>query len=274
MERIKGAGSCSIYSLYCMKFLERKTLINKLVKLKRSMCLTRKILRFGLPMFLIQQTKSRFIAACTDDDPRNDILTESRRNASQSASPTKPPSRNGGLQEEEKTLEDHDKEQIRKKVERFIKGGATGGAVGSHRRLVLTRSLADFCLILFSIFDFPLLRPIYGIRTMKYFFWFCQCVIVIIYQLIELYYVMRDIKFLKEYLFNHECDNDVKTRIIDRLKHLKRDYILRICSLVRHSIDVPMVLRFMGFYFIPNWLASLLGTISSAISVYTLVKIE
>ncbi len=89
-------------------------------------------------------------------------------------------------------------------MEKYIRGGVTGGAVGSHKRLVLTRSLADFCLILFSVFDFPLLQRIFGIRTLKYFFWLCQCIIVIIYQLIELYYVMRDINFLKEYLFNQD----------------------------------------------------------------------
>mmetsp|Transcript_1158 Transcript_1158/g.1271 ORF Transcript_1158/g.1271 Transcript_1158/m.1271 type:complete len:84 (-) Transcript_1158:318-569(-) len=81
---------------------------------------------------------------------------------------------NGIIEEEERTLEDHDRDQELKKLERFLIGNGNGEAVGSHRRLVLTRSLADLFLILFSIFDFTSLRPVYGFKTLKYLSWLCQ----------------------------------------------------------------------------------------------------
>ena len=75
--------------------------------------------------------------------------------------------------EEEKTLKEHDLSQELKIIEKYL-NSRDGEAIGFHRRLVITRSLADFFLILFSLFDFILLKKIYGIRPLKYFFWLCQ----------------------------------------------------------------------------------------------------
>lgn len=79
---------------------------------------------------------------------------------------------NAPMQEAEKTLEDHEQNEILKKVELCIQGSPTGGALGSHRRLVLTQTLADICLIFSScVFDFPLWKSIYGFKTLKYLSW-------------------------------------------------------------------------------------------------------
>lgn len=182
---------------------------------------------------------------------------------------------NSPKQEAEKTLEDHEQNEILKKVELCIQGSTTGGAVGSHRRLVLTQTLADICLIFSScIFDFPLWKSIYGFKTLKYLSWLLKNVITIVYQLVELNYVLTDSNFLKSYVANHRCDSNLKLRILKRLRELKTNYIVRLCSLARHIMDIPMVLRFIGVSYIPAKVASLIGTITSAISLYTLFVYE
>jgi len=86
--------------------------------------------------------------------------------------------------------------------------------------------------------------------------------------------VIKDIKRLKGYIPNNHLDIELKRRIYRRIRELKKKYTTKICSLIRHAIDIPMVLRFIGLSFIPHWLASLLGTSSSAISLYTMIKFE
>lgn len=76
--------------------------------------------------------------------------------------------------EEEKTLEEHDHNQELKKLEAFIQGSTTGGAVGSHRRLVLTQTSADICLIMFCLFDFPFRNPLMIFKKAKYISWLLQ----------------------------------------------------------------------------------------------------
>jgi hypothetical protein len=181
---------------------------------------------------------------------------------------------NAPVQEEEKTLEDHEKSEILKKVELYIQGSTSGGAVGSHKRLVLTKTTADMCLILFCVFDLPLRKPIIGFRTLKYLSWLSQCIITIVYQLIELNYVIKDSNFLVSYLANNRCDADLYRRILRRLRELKKNYRLRLCSLARHMLDIPMVLRFIGISYIPAKVASMIGTLTSAISLYSLIKLE
>lgn len=82
--------------------------------------------------------------------------------------------------------------------------------------------------------------------------------------------MIADSNFLKSYVANHRCDADLRRRILKRLRELKVNYIVRLCSLARHILDIPMVLRFIGVSYIPAKAASLIGTITSAISLYTL----
>lgn len=131
------------------------------------------------------------------------------------------------LHEEEKTLEAHEMNEELKKLEKYLQGSPTGEAVGSHRRLVLTRTAADLCLIMFCIFDIPFRKPIYGFKKLKYFSWLLQCILVIVYQLVELNYVQRDIKYLRNYLNNKGIEKDLKLRITTRLKELRKNYIIR-----------------------------------------------
>lgn len=81
--------------------------------------------------------------------------------------------------EVEKTLESVQTDKELQKLEHFIQGSPTGGAVGSHRRLVLTQTAADLCLIMFCIFDLPLTYSSYWMKKGKYSMWLLQCIIVI-----------------------------------------------------------------------------------------------
>ena len=97
-----------------------------------------------------------------------------------------------------------------------------------------------------------------------------QWFIVIAFQLSELKYVQRDTEYLKEYLNKHKVEKELKERILKRLAELRRDYLLRVCSFMRHLIDIPMVLKFLGVDFLSDWIASMIGTVTSLISLYTL----
>ena len=130
--------------------------------------------------------------------------------------------------EEEKALEEQQNNKELQKLEVFLQGSTTGGAVGSHRRLVLTKTAADLALMMFCIFDIPFRKPVPGFKQAKYISWLIQCVLVIAFQLVELNYVKRDMNYLKWYVANHRTDTNLKNRIYSRLKDLKVEYIIRV----------------------------------------------
>jgi hypothetical protein len=242
------------------------------------------MLRFGMPLYLFKQIVKRFIAAWYDDKdafqnrsshtPLEGSLYLWSIDAKKLIEELKREQKieEGDDIEEERTLEQHELSTELKKLEIFLKGGATGGAVGSHRRLVLTQTLADIWLIFFCLFDFPFKKPIYVFRKAKYLSWLFQCIIVIIYQLVELNYVKRDLNYLNGYRYNHKLDSQTASRLRERIKELDAEYIQRIFSLFRHLIDIVMVLRFIGVSYVPAKLASFIGMTSSLMSIYTLIK--
>ena len=245
-------------------------------KITNNMWLTRKVLRLGLPLYLTKQIIDRFIYACYDDKAS---FEESRRRriSYQDSIVITEENKNEAVYEVNDVISQPKKKSfkelsIEEKLELILMGSSRGGAVGDHRRLVLTQTMADICLIMFCLFDIPLRKPSMAIKKAKYIAWLSQCIIVIIYQLVELKYVQNDIAFLKNYLRQNKVNESLESKIRQRISELKKNYQGRLNSLIRHSLDIPMVLCFIGVSFIPSWLASLIGSITSLMSLYSIIK--
>lgn len=85
--------------------------------------------------------------------------------------------------------------------------------------------------------------------------WLIQCIAVIIYEMVELRYVVRDLDFLRDYLIKNKVDLEISNNIKKKMHQLKVNYYIRLYTLIHRALDIPVLLYFFGMPIISQAMA-------------------
>ena len=82
-----------------------------------------------------------------------------------------------------------------------------------------------------------------------------------------------DIEFLREYS-NSGLKNSEKWRdqIQKTIRQLKKIYFVKLFTVIKRVLDIPLIMHFLGSKVISEAVAGLFGVASSVVSIYSLVK--
>ncbi|CDW88073.1 peroxisomal biogenesis factor 11 [Stylonychia lemnae] len=162
-------------------------------------------------------------------------------------------------------------------------------------RMFLWRILSDLFLILYFLTDHPLYFQRVGLVKMEkdlvskidYYnnvAWFINASLDIICDLVDLMAIQKEIKILvsqinSSYILKQRAtqkskvDSSDQSAVSDyksKMKNLQMQHFLKLLSIIRSSVDIPVIFHFMGSEKVSSQLAGFFGTISSSISLYNL----
>jgi hypothetical protein len=80
----------------------------------------------------------------------------------------------------------------------------------------------------------------------------------IIYQLVEL-------KYLREYLSKNRVSVDTENVVKKKIHELKKNYYIRLYTLIHRALDIPLILHFLGIPIMSEMMSGACGVISSAL---------
>ena len=168
--------------------------------------------------------------------------------------------------------------KIYSRLQDILDNSSEKGSTGYITRMILTKTIKDFSFIGFWLVDIPLYLK--EMRILKFegdvgraklkklhiiqrILWLIQCIAVIIYEMVELRYVVRDLDFLRDYLIKNKVDLEISNNIKKKMHQLKVNYYIRLYTLIHRALDIPVLLYFFGMPIISQAMAGAWGIVSS-----------
>lgn len=155
------------------------------------------------------------------------------------------------------------------KLDETLERSSIYGLAGHESRMMLTKTVKDLAFIVFLLVDMPLYfkeikvfnlaeKTFQKLRKIQYISWLVQWIMTIIYQLVEL-------KYLREYLSKNRVSVDTENVVKKKIHELKKNYYIRLYTLIHRALDIPLILHFLGIPIMSEMMSGACGVISSAL---------
>ena len=164
------------------------------------------------------------------------------------------------------------------RLQDILDNSSEKGSTGYITRMILTKTIKDLSFIGFWLIDVPLylkemrilkfekdegIAKLKKLHLIQRIFWLIQCISVIIYEMVELRYVLRDLDYLRDYLTKNKVELEMSNNIKKKMHQLKVNYYIRLYTLIHRSLDIPVLLYFFGLPIISQAMAGAWGIVSS-----------